>query len=47
MVEVAEFIKKVVIDDKDVKSEVSDFICPYDTVNYAFRQDKAYDYIEF
>jgi glycine hydroxymethyltransferase len=47
MAEVAEFIKKVAIDEKNVKSEVYGFIHPYNTVNYAFRQDKAYDYIEF
>jgi glycine hydroxymethyltransferase len=47
MAEVAEFIKKVVIDGKKVKSEVVEFISPYNTVNYAFRGDRAYDYVEF
>jgi glycine hydroxymethyltransferase len=47
MAEVAEFIKKVVIDGKIVKSEVVGFISPYNTVNYAFRGDRAYDYVEF
>ena len=47
MTEVAEFIKKVVVDGKEVKSEVVDFISPYNTVNYAFRGDRAYDYVEF
>jgi len=47
MAEVAEFIKKVVIDGKVVKSEVVGFISPYNTVNYAFRGDRAYDYVEF
>ena len=47
MAEVAEFIKKVVVDGKEVKSEVVDFISPYNTVNYAFRGDRAYDYVEF
>jgi glycine hydroxymethyltransferase len=47
MTEVAEFIKKVVVDSKEVKSEVVDFISPYNTVHYAFRRDGAYDYVEF
>jgi glycine hydroxymethyltransferase len=47
MAEVAEFIKKVVIDGKVVKSEVVSFMNPYNTVNYAFRGDRAYDYVEF
>jgi glycine hydroxymethyltransferase len=47
MAEVAEFIKKVVIDGKEVKSEIMSFISPYNTVHYAFRRDRAYDYVEF
>jgi glycine hydroxymethyltransferase len=47
MAEVAEFIKKVVIDCKEVKSEVVSFMNPYNTVHYAFRGDRAYDYVEF
>lgn len=47
MIEVAEFIKKVTVEGKQVKEEVSEFISSYDTVHYAFRNDKAYDYIEF
>lgn len=47
MAEVAEFIKKVAIEGKEVKSEVSDFMSPYNTVYYAFRRDGAYDYVEF
>jgi glycine hydroxymethyltransferase len=47
MAEVANFIKKVVVDGKEVKSEVVEFISPYNTVNYAFRGDRAYDYVEF
>ncbi|NYB52910.1 MAG: serine hydroxymethyltransferase [Methanobacteriaceae archaeon] len=47
MMEVAEFIKKVVVDGKDVKMEVTEFISSYDTVHYAFRSDRAYDYIDF
>lgn len=47
MSEVAEFIKKVAVDGKQVKNEVSEFISSYDTVHYAFHDDKAYDYIDF
>ncbi len=47
MAEVAELIKKVVVEGKEVKNEVSEFISSFDTVHYAFRSDKAYDYIEF
>jgi glycine hydroxymethyltransferase len=47
MTEVAEFIKKVTVDGKHVQNEVSEFINAFDTVHYAFRNDKAYDYIEF
>ncbi len=47
MAEVAEFIKKVTVDGKQVKNEVSEFICSFNTVHYAFRDDKAYDYIDF
>jgi glycine hydroxymethyltransferase len=47
MSEVAEFIKQVVVDGKEVKEEVSEFISSYNTVHYAFRGDQAYNYIEF
>jgi len=47
MSEVAEFIKQVAVDGKNVKSEVAEFISSYDTVHYAFSNDKAYEYIEF
>ena len=47
MSEVAEFIKQVAIDGKNVKEEVSEFISQYNTVHYAFREDKAYEYIDF
>ncbi|MCC7550638.1 MAG: serine hydroxymethyltransferase [Methanobacterium sp.] len=47
MSEVAEFIKQVVVDGKEVKEEVSEFISSYNTVHYAFRGDQAYKYIEF
>jgi glycine hydroxymethyltransferase len=47
MAEVAEYIKKVVVDGKDVKNEVSEFINQYQEVHYAFRKDPAYEYLDF
>lgn len=47
MSEVAEYIKRVVMDGEDVKDEVSQFINQYDKVHYAFEESPAYDYIEF
>jgi glycine hydroxymethyltransferase len=47
MSEVAEYIKKVVMDGKDVKGEVSEFINQYTKVHYSFRETPAYEYIEF
>ncbi|EKF86833.1 serine hydroxymethyltransferase [Methanobacterium formicicum] len=47
MPEVAELIRKVAVDGKDAKNEVSEFISSFDTVHYAFRGERAYDYIEF
>ena len=47
MEEVAEFVKKVAVDGKDVKSEVTEFMNQYNTVHYCFREDLAYKYIDF
>jgi len=47
MGEVADYIKKVVVDGKDVKEDVSEFISQYNKVHYAFKEDEAYKYIEF
>lgn len=47
MGEVAEFIKKVVIDGATVKDDVVEFINQYTTVHYAFKETPGYDYIEF
>lgn len=47
MAEVAEFIKMVVMDGKDVKNEVTEFINQYTTVHYAFKETPGYDYIKF
>jgi glycine hydroxymethyltransferase len=47
MVEVAEFIKNVAIDGKNVKEDVAEFMNQYTKVHYAFEEDEAYKYIEF
>ena len=47
MVEVAEFIKNVAIDGKNVKEDVAEFMSQYTKVHYAFEEDEAYKYIEF
>ncbi len=47
MVEVAEFIKSVAMDGKNVKEAVAEFMGQYTKVHYAFEEDEAYKYIEF
>ena len=47
MAEVAQFIKKVAVDGKNVKDEVTEFIKQYNTVKYAFKDDEAYNYVDF
>jgi len=47
MQEVAEFIKMVAMDNKNVKNEVTEFMNQYTKVHYAFEEDEAYKYIEF
>ena len=47
MVEVAEFIKNVAMDGKNVKEAVAEFMGQYTKVHYAFEEDEAYKYIEF
>ncbi len=47
MTEIAEFIKKVAIDNKDVKEEVTEFMNQYTKIHYAFTSDEAYNFIEF
>jgi glycine hydroxymethyltransferase len=47
MGEVAEYIKMVAIDNKNVEEEVSEFMNQYNKVHYAFSESSAYDYIEF
>lgn len=46
MSEVAEFIKKVAVDNLKVKEEVTEFMSNYTKVHYAFSNDEAYKYIE-
>ncbi len=47
MSEVAEYIKKVVVDGVNVKDEVTEFMNQYTTVHYSFKETSAYDYIKF
>jgi len=47
MAEVAEFMKMVAMDSKNVKEEVTEFMNQYTKVHYAFKEDEAYKYIEF
>ncbi|MGN1186203.1 MAG: serine hydroxymethyltransferase [Methanobrevibacter wolinii] len=47
MSEVAEFIKAVAMDGKNVKEEVSEYMNNFDKVHYAFKNDEAYKYIQF
>jgi len=46
MSEVAEFIKKVAIDNKNVREEVSNFMSQYTKVHYAFSEGEAYKYLK-
>lgn len=47
MAEIAQFIKKVTVDGKNVKEDVTEFINQYTTVKYAFKDDEAYKYVDF
>lgn len=47
MAEIAQFIKKVTVDGKNVEDEVTEFINQYNTVKYAFKEDEAYNYVDF
>ncbi|AAB85857.1 serine hydroxymethyltransferase [Methanothermobacter thermautotrophicus str. Delta H] len=46
MSEVAEYIKRVVMDGKDVRDEVAEFMSSYTRVHYAFEDSEAYKYME-
>ncbi|MDR2830296.1 MAG: serine hydroxymethyltransferase [Methanobrevibacter sp.] len=45
MSEIAEFFKKVAIDDKDVTEDVTELMNQYTKLHYAFNSDEGYDYI--
>jgi len=47
MAEIANFIKQVAVDGKNVKDEVTEFMNQYTTVKYAFKEDEAYKYVDF
>jgi len=47
MAEVAVYIKNVVMDGKNVKDEVAEFMNHYTTVHYSFQSDEGYRYLEF
>ncbi|NLU04731.1 MAG: serine hydroxymethyltransferase [Methanothermobacter sp.] len=46
MSEVAEYIKRVVMDGQDVRDEVAEFMSSYTRVHYAFEDSEAYKYME-
>ncbi|MDD3985578.1 MAG: serine hydroxymethyltransferase, partial [Methanobacterium sp.] len=47
MLEIAEFIKRVVIDGENIKEEVTEYISQFNKVHYAFKNDEAYNYVDF
>jgi glycine hydroxymethyltransferase len=47
MGEIADFIKKVAIENKNVKEDVTEFINDFTKVHYAFEESEAYKFIEF
>ncbi len=47
MSEVAAFIKRVAVDEEDIKEEVTEFINQHNKVHYAFKEDEAYKYVDF
>jgi len=47
MTEVAEYIKMVMMDNKNVAEDVSQFMNQFTNVHYSFQETPAYDYIEF
>jgi glycine hydroxymethyltransferase len=47
MSEVATYIKKVAMDGENVKEEVTEFIKQHNKVHYAFKEDEAYNYVNF
>ncbi len=47
MDEVAEFIKRVAIDNEEIKDDVTEFMKDFTNVHYAFKEDDGYQYIQF
>lgn len=47
MEEVAQYIKMVTVDGKNIKEEVTHFMNQYTQVHYCFQPDEAYRYIDF
>lgn len=44
---VADYIKNVVINGKNVKNDVTEFMSDYTRLHYSFKPDEAYKYVEF
>jgi len=47
MAEIAAYIKRVAVDRENIKDEVSEFIKQHNKVYYAFKEDEAYNYVDF
>jgi glycine hydroxymethyltransferase len=47
MFEIAEFIKKVAMDDKNILDDVTEFMDQFTTIHYAFNNKEIYDYYKF
>lgn len=47
MSEIANFIKRVAMDDADIKEEVTEFMNQYKTIHYAFKEEEGYKYIQY
>jgi glycine hydroxymethyltransferase len=47
MAEIAAYIKRVAVDGENIKDEVSEFIKQHNKVYYAFKEDEAYNYVDF
>ncbi len=47
MSEIAAYIKRVAVDGENIKEEVTEFIKQHNKVYYAFKEDEAYNYVDF
>jgi glycine hydroxymethyltransferase len=47
MSEIAAYIKRVAVDGENIKEEVAEFIKQHNKVYYAFKEDEAYNYVDF